>query len=187
MWLNNYQVVRCKTLTESGFWLVRLGYRSHFSASHPHYKSQKQSLYIITQFSTDLLKITSGWFLITFQAFPVLYKIQNLKPEMPQNPVLLNQWLALFTCNFQGKRRWVHRFTEHFPVASLTCISAGNSLVALGTKDGRIHVYEASREFKCLRLAAILAHHTGAIHSILFQGKNMTSFCGHFSNIFGHF
>ncbi len=72
---------------------------------------------------------------------------------------------------FQGKRRWVHRFQENFPVASLTCISAGNTLVALGSKDGRIHVYETSKELKSLRLAAILAHHSGAIHSILFQGN----------------
>ena len=34
----------------------------------------------------------------------------------------------------QGKRRWMHRFMEHFEPASLTCISAGQSLVALGSK-----------------------------------------------------
>ena len=36
----------------------------------------------------------------------------------------------------QGKRRWMHRFMEHFEPASLTCISAGQSLVALGSKVG---------------------------------------------------
>lgn len=79
---------------------------------------------------------------------------------------------SLFT---QGKRRWVHRFTEHFPPSSLTCMSAGQSLVALGSKDGRIHVYEASRDFKSLRLTAILAHHCGAIHSILFSSGRILS------------
>ena len=41
-------------------------------------------------------------------------------------------------CSFvnQGKRRWMHRFMEHFEPASLTCISAGQSLVALGSKVG---------------------------------------------------
>ena len=61
----------------------------------------------------------------------------------------------------QGKKRWIHRFTEHFAPASLSCISAGQSLVALGSKDGQIHVYESSNEFKCLRLVTILTHHTG--------------------------
>ena len=61
----------------------------------------------------------------------------------------------------QGKKRWIHRFTEHFAPASLSCISAGQSLVALGSKDGQIHVYESSNEYKCLRLVTILTHHTG--------------------------
>ena len=59
--------------------------------------------------------------------------------------------VSVFSLFFQGKKRWVHRFTEHFEPASLTCISAGQSLVALGTKTGKIHVYESSSEFKCLR------------------------------------
>ena len=75
----------------------------------------------------------------------------------------------------QGKKRWVHRFSEHFEPSSLTCISAGQSLVALGTKNGKIHVYESSSEFKCLRLTAILAHHNGAIHTILFQDGRILS------------
>ena len=83
---------------------------------------------------------------------------------------LLN-WFFLL----QGKKRWVHRFTEHFEPSSLTCISAGQSLVALGTKNGKIHVYESSSEFKCLRLTAILAHHNGAIHTILFQDGRILS------------
>jgi len=79
---------------------------------------------------------------------------------------------SLFT---RGKKRWVHRFSEHFEPSSLTCISAGQSLVALGTKNGKIHVYESSSEFKCLRLTAILAHHNGAIHTILFQDGRILS------------
>lgn len=69
----------------------------------------------------------------------------------------------------------MHRFTEHFSPASLTCISAGHSLVALGTKEGKIHVYESSETFKCLRLTAILTHHSGAIHSVVFQNDRLLS------------
>jgi len=79
---------------------------------------------------------------------------------------------SLFT---QGKKRWIHRFTEHFAPASLSCISAGQSLVALGSKDGQIHVYESSNEFKCLRLVTILAHHTGAIHTVIFHDGKLLS------------
>ena len=57
----------------------------------------------------------------------------------------------------------------------MTCISAGQSLVALGSKDGRIHVYESSSDFRCLRLIAILAHHTKAIHTIIFQDGKILS------------
>ena len=66
--------------------------------------------------------------------------------------------------------KWVHRFTEPY-LSGLTCIAAGlpQSLVALGDKDGQIHVYEASSDFKCLKLRTILAHHHGAIHNILFH------------------
>ena len=85
-------------------------------------------------------------------------------------------WLLTdFLCIFQGKKRWVHRFSEHFPPASLTCISAGQSLVALGSKDGKIHIYQSSIEYKCLRLIAILAHHSGAIHTILFAKNRILS------------
>ena len=68
--------------------------------------------------------------------------------DMCQHCIFLSLSFLTF---FQGKKRWVHRFTEHFEPASLTCISAGQSLVALGTKTGKIHVYESSSEFKCLR------------------------------------
>jgi hypothetical protein len=44
-----------------------------------------------------------------------------------------------------SNRRWVHRFSEHFPPAGLTRLAAGPSLVALGSKDGKIHVYESSQ------------------------------------------
>ena len=47
--------------------------------------------------------------------------------------------------------------------------------MALGTKNGKIHVYESSSEFKCLRLTAILAHHNGAIHTIKFQDGRILS------------
>jgi hypothetical protein len=36
----------------------------------------------------------------------------------------------------QGKRRWMHRLTQHFETATLRCISAGQLLVALGSKTG---------------------------------------------------
>jgi len=32
----------------------------------------------------------------------------------------------------QGKKRWVHRFTESIEASQLACLSAGHSLVALG-------------------------------------------------------
>ncbi len=38
--------------------------------------------------------------------------------------------------------RWVHRFAESLEPNQLSCISAGQSLVALGLKDGRVHLYE---------------------------------------------
>lgn len=83
---------------------------------------------------------------------------------------------SLFT---HGRRRWVHRFMEQFkpPSQTLTCIAAGQSLVTLGSKDGRIHVYEASQEYKCLRLTAILAHHKQAIHKIHFTANNHIVSC----------
>lgn len=74
-----------------------------------------------------------------------------------------------------SNRRWVHRFSEHFPPAGLTRLAAGPSLVALGSKDGKIHVYESSQEFKCLRLIAVLAHHSAAIHNIVFSASRIVS------------
>lgn len=74
-----------------------------------------------------------------------------------------------------SNRRWVHRFSEHFPPAGLTRLAAGPSLVALGSKDGKIHVYESSQEFKCLRLIAVLAHHSAAIHNIVFSTSRIVS------------
>jgi len=78
----------------------------------------------------------------------------------------------------------VHRFTEPY-LSGLTCIAAGlpQSLIALGDKDGQIHVYEASSDFKCLKLRTILAHHGGAIHSIIFHLVTSSSMV---SNIMGH-
>ena len=80
--------------------------------------------------------------------------------------------------------QWVHRFTEPY-LSGLTCIAAGlpQSLVALGDKDGQIHIYEASSDFKCLKLRTILAHHGGAIHSILFHLSSSSSII---NNITGH-
>ena len=71
-------------------------------------------------------------------------------------------------------------------LTGLTCIAAGlpQSLVALGDKDGQIHVYEASYDFKCLKLRTILAHHSGAIHSIQFHLATSSSL--NVSNIMGH-
>ena len=39
----------------------------------------------------------------------------------------------------QGRLRWIHRFRDYFE--PLTCISSGNSLVAMGSKYGKIYVY----------------------------------------------
>lgn len=77
----------------------------------------------------------------------------------------------------QGKRRWVHRFNENFDSFNLSCLAAGQSLVALGCRDGRIHIYECSHQFKCLRLKAILAFHSSTIHSILFVDSSYILSC----------
>ena len=76
-----------------------------------------------------------------------------------------------------GKRRWVHRFQESFDAASLTCIAAGQSLVALGCKDGKIRLYECNHQFRCLRLSIVLTHHTGAVRSIVFSDQNHIVSC----------
>ncbi|QQP50458.1 Uncharacterized protein FKW44_011468, partial [Caligus rogercresseyi] len=77
---------------------------------------------------------------------------------------------SLFTA---GRSRWIHRFTDNgFLPGSLTCISAGHRLVALGCRDGKIRLYESLQQFKCLRLIAILAHHIKIIHKILFFAEN---------------
>ena len=47
--------------------------------------------------------------------------------------------------------------------------------MALGSKDGKIHMYQSSTEYKCLRLIAVLAHHSGAIHTILFTKNRILS------------
>ena len=39
-------------------------------------------------------------------------------------------------------------------------------------QDGKIHLYECSQRFKCLRLTAVLAHHSGAIHSVAFASES---------------
>ena len=95
--------------------------------------------------------------------------------NMIHSDSLWSYLIHLIFCISKGKKRWIHRFTEHFAPASLSCISAGQSLVALGSKDGQIHVYESSNEFKCLRLVTILAHHTGAIHTVIFHDGKLLS------------
>ena len=39
-------------------------------------------------------------------------------------------------------------------------------------QEGKIHLYECSQRFKCLRLTAVLAHHSGAIHSVAFASES---------------
>ena len=65
----------------------------------------------------------------------------------------------VMTCSLfgLGKKRWIHRFTEHFDVASLACIAAGHSMVALGTKDGHIRLYECNHAFRSLKFVAVLS------------------------------
>ena len=76
-----------------------------------------------------------------------------------------------------GKKRWVHRFSENLDMTKLACISAGQSLVAIGCKDGRIHLYECNQLFRSLRLTAILAHHTRSIRSIVFTDNRQIVSC----------
>lgn len=76
-----------------------------------------------------------------------------------------------------GKKRWIHRFSEHFELASLSCIAAGQSLVALGSKDGKIRLYECNHQFRNLKLIAVLAYHKGAVHSIKFSDTNYIVSC----------
>ena len=77
---------------------------------------------------------------------------------------------SLFT---KGRLQWIHRFREYFE--PLTCISSGNSLVALGSKFGQIYVYESVQESKCVQLTAILAHHTSLIYKIIFHNDSIIS------------
>ena len=77
---------------------------------------------------------------------------------------------SLFT---KGRLQWIHRFREYFE--PLTCISSGNSLVALGSKFGQIYVYESVQESKCVHLTAILAHHTSLIYKIIFHKDSIIS------------
>ena len=44
--------------------------------------------------------------------------------------------------------------------------------LAIHFQDGKIHLYECSQRFKCLRLTAVLAHHSGAIHSVAFASES---------------
>ena len=73
----------------------------------------------------------------------------------------------------QGRFQCIHRFREYFE--PLTCISSGNSLVALGSKFGQIYVYESVQESKCVHLTAILAHHTSQVHKIIFHQDSIIS------------
>jgi len=113
--------------------------------------------------SNEAFKITDGWEITILENCPSLSK-WHLSIVKRSKSIFHKKQFSSSVCTFyvfQGKKRWVHRFTEHFEPATLTCISAGQSLVALGTKSGKIHVYESSTEFKCLRLTAMLEHHTG--------------------------
>lgn len=76
-----------------------------------------------------------------------------------------------------GKKRWVHRFNENLDASSLACISAGHSLVALGSKDGKIHLYECNHQFRSLRHTAVLSHHKSAIRSIIFADSHHIVSC----------
>jgi len=77
---------------------------------------------------------------------------------------------SMFT---RGRLRWIHRFRDYFE--PLTCISSGNSLVAMGSKYGKIYVYENIFESNMIHITAILAHHSSVVHSILFHGNQIIS------------
>jgi hypothetical protein len=78
-----------------------------------------------------------------------------------------------------GRKRWVHRFTEQFADNAMPqCLAAGawaSPRVAVGLGDGRINVYDCSQQFRCLRLAMVLSHHTGAVLRIMFSGNCLVS------------
>ena len=48
-------------------------------------------------------------------------------------------------------------------------------MVALGSKYGKIYVYEHEMESKCVHITAILAHHSSAVHSVLFHEDKIIS------------
>ena len=72
-----------------------------------------------------------------------------------------------------GCSRMIHRFGEY--LEPLTCISSGYSLVALGSKYGKIYVYQNIPTTNCVRITAILAHHSSVVHKIIFYKDQIIS------------
>ena len=47
--------------------------------------------------------------------------------------------------------------------------------MALGSRDGRVHLYECSHHFRCLHLSAILAHHSAAVRAVVFDRHHIVT------------
>ena len=73
----------------------------------------------------------------------------------------------------QGRSRVIHRFQDY--LEPVTCISSGNSLVAIGSKFGKIYVYQSIINSGLVYITAILAHHTASVHKILFYKDQIIS------------
>ena len=68
----------------------------------------------------------------------------------------------------------IHRFQDY--LEPVTCISSGNSLVAIGSKFGKIYVYQSIiTQSGSVHITAILAHHAATVHKILFHKDQIIS------------
>jgi len=74
----------------------------------------------------------------------------------------------------QGRSRVIHRFQDY--LEPVTCISSGNTLVAIGSKFGKIYVYQSIiTQSGSVHITAILAHHAATVHKILFYKDQIIS------------
>lgn len=68
----------------------------------------------------------------------------------------------------------IHRFQDY--LEPVTCISSGNTLVAIGSKFGKIYVYQSIiTQSGSVHITAILAHHAATVHKILFHKDQIIS------------
>ena len=67
----------------------------------------------------------------------------------------------------------IQRFQDY--LEPVTCISSGNTFVAIGSKFGKIYIYQSIIKSGLVHITAILAHHTASVHKILFYKDQIIS------------